>query len=134
MIGADNLEHEVVPGKRKRYFYTFPVVNFSGDENRLFCIPGQPCYLEKDGGLYSRDNEWLKLAAERHKKGIIEFRKDFAERMRREESRSIGESPLGWALLSAGPLMWEGNADADVGNSCEWWAPKLPSFNYDRIY
>ena len=135
MIGADNLEHEVVPGKRKRYFYTFPVVNFSGDENRLFCIPGQPCYLEKDGGLYSRDNEWLKLAAERHKKGIIEFRKDFAERVRREESRSTGESNLlGALLMSASSLRWEGNADADVGNSCEWWAPKLPSFNYDRIY
>ena len=127
-----NSEYEVLLGKRKRYFYTFPVVSFMGDRNRLFCIPGQPCYLEKDGGFYSEDNEWLKLAAETYKKALIELRKDASEELIRQESDP--DSPVadgaGGAFILGSDLM-AGVAMRD-GTTCEWWAPKLAAWTpYD---
>ena len=127
-----NSEFEVLLGKRKRYFYTFPVVSFGDDNNRLFCIPGQPCYLEKDGGLYSEDNEWLKLTAEKHKKAIIEFRKDVAEEARRQQSdpdrpRPSGEG--GVVSLHMGAIM-----AANAGDNCQWWAPKIAPWGGGEPY
>ena len=127
-----NSEYELVLGKKKRYFYTFPVVRFWGDNNRLFCIPGQPCYLEKDGGFYSEDNEWLKLAAETHSKRIIEFIKDFDEMVEmsyQDESyatRVEGVTPrLTWGPLSYPALASTESSNAGAYNSCEWWAPNV---------
>ena len=134
MLSRYNSELEVLLGKRKRYFYTFPVVSvgFTPDKNknRLFCIPGQPCYLEKDGGLYSKDNEWLKLAAETHKKAITEFRKDSADEMTRRESDPNSRAPNSPAAdrAEAGFFHVGTMMSAAGDGTCEWWAPKLPAW------
>ena len=133
MLPSQNSELEVLLGKRKRYFYTFPVVSvgFMPDKNknRLFCIPGQPCYLEKDGGLYSKDNEWLKLAAETHKKAITEFRKDFADEMTRRESDPNSLAPNSPAADRAVAGFFHVGVTMMAGDgTCEWWAPKLPAW------
>ena len=118
-----NQELEVLPGKRKRYFYVFPVVSLEHDKNRLFCIPGQPCYLEKDGGLYSEDNEWLKLAVETHKKGIIELSEDAYENWMREEDRDVVLARKRDHIIFLREAIMNMMIDNSV-HTCEWWAPQ----------